>query len=261
VNVANRLQIDAHPCFHSAPTLTWSVLMPFSIMPSLRVRARRIRPAYYLEAQKYWDRRHRTYGTSLRGVGSIGLADDANKRDYDAKWAQLRPVLERARTSGATTLLDAGCGIGHFSRLARGLGYDVTGVDFSPHAVEIARDVASPPGLRFRVGQLAELPRVPASDVVMCIDVLFHIIDDPEWATTVAALSGAVGSGGSLVIQEHLVTEREAVSPDGRRHTRWRTLADYRDVLAGWQLAEHIGYELPEVPAEPTKDLLVWARS
>lgn len=235
--------------------------MPFSIMPSLRARARRVRPAYYREAQQYWERRHRAHGTSLRGVGSIGLAEDANKRDYDAKWAHLGPVLDQLRTTGATTLLDAGCGIGHFSRLAHGLGYDVTGVDFSPRAVEIARDVASPPGLRFRVGKLAELPSAPASDVVMCVDVLFHIIDDREWATTVTALAEAVGGTGSLVIQEHLVAQREPVSPDGRRHTRWRTLADYRDVLAGWRLVEHLPYELPEVPAEQTKDVLVWTRS
>jgi SAM-dependent methyltransferase len=231
--------------------------MPFSIPPSLRATARRARPAYYLKAQSYWDRRHRRHGASLRGVGSIGLDSDGNQRDYDVKWAHLGPVLDRAKGSGAT-LLDAGCGIGHFSRLAHGLGFDVTGVDFSEHAIAIAREMA-PPGLEFRVEQLDGLPREPTFAVVMCIDVLFHIIDDREWARTVAALSSAVDDGGSLVIQDQVVEEREVVVPDGRRHTRWRTLDDYRDVLAGWQLTEHIRYEVPA--AQNIKDLLVWTRS
>jgi SAM-dependent methyltransferase len=233
--------------------------MPFSILPSLRARVRRVRPpAYYREAQSYWERRHRLHGASLRGVGSIGLDHEANQRDYDAKWSHIRPVLEAAKDAGATTLLDAGCGIGHFSQLAHGLGYDVTGVDFSANAVEIAAKAAQP-GLRFRVAQLSKLPRVPSFGVVLCVDVLFHVIDDTAWGETVAALSEAVEAGGRLVIQEHLVAEREAVIPDGRRHTRWRTVDDYREVLSGWQLAEHVRYD---VPAEQNvKDLMVWIRS
>lgn len=82
-------------------------------------------------------------------------------------------------------MLDYGCGAGYVCSLFAELGYDVTGVDISPAALEIARR-REPRATFVEATADGVLPNADASfDVVACLGVLEHI---PEPAPTVAEL-------------------------------------------------------------------------
>ena len=174
---------------------------------------------------------------------------------------------DRARASflfgaGARTLLDAGTGNGYFARRAAALGYTVDAVDFSDVAISEGR--AGDSSVRqWYVGALADFTAGEPYDVVICIDVLFHVVDDELWRRSIRNLARLTAPAGTLLIQESLVLapirSDDATGLRGSQHTRWRTLDGYLVQLQGWRLVEHIRYTLPSENVE--KDLLVLHRS
>ncbi|MCJ2532064.1 MAG: methyltransferase domain-containing protein, partial [Candidatus Thermoplasmatota archaeon] len=64
---------------------------------------------------------------------------------YEATWSGLtRPfiphLLEAARVTSGTRLLDVACGPGYVAEAALALGGEPTGVDFTPQMVRLARE-------------------------------------------------------------------------------------------------------------------------
>ncbi|MFF3460700.1 class I SAM-dependent methyltransferase [Streptomyces sp. NPDC002730] len=81
--------------------------------------------------------------------------------------------------------VDAGCGMGKFSRRLRAFGYDVTGVDFSPVSLDIARRGGHGFGLRYVHHDLdaGDPPALPVRgvDLVVCREVLPFLTDPEGW--------------------------------------------------------------------------------
>lgn len=109
---------------------------------------------------------------------------------YDVTWAGLTrlfigPLLEAARTGPGVRLLDVASGPGHVTAEAARLGANVTGLDFSPNMVAIAR--ARHPTLTFETGDAQALPFGDHSfDAVTMNFGLLHL-PDPERGLTEAA--------------------------------------------------------------------------
>lgn len=211
-------------------------------------------PTYRDAPAAYWDWRHATQGESLDGVGQIGLGHAANLVDYNEKWRQLAAVLDRCGVDPMGRALDAGCGTGFLTERLRLRGHLVAGVDFSHEALMLARSLLGG-GVPLQLQPIDQPMSGAPFDLALCVDVLFHIVDDGLWRTTVANLATSVESHGALLIQEHL---NDGSEDAGASHVRWRSLDDYRHILAGWDLLEHHTYVLPQ--AETTKDILVFAR-
>jgi SAM-dependent methyltransferase len=106
--------------------------------------------------------------------------------------------LERARRISGS-VLDAGCGTGEHTILLTRLGYDVTGVDFSPQAIEQARHQATERGVdaRFEVADAMMLGAGPRYDTILD-SALFHIFDDADRPVYVASLHAACRPGGTV---------------------------------------------------------------
>jgi 2-polyprenyl-3-methyl-5-hydroxy-6-metoxy-1,4-benzoquinol methylase len=209
---------------------------------------------YYRDPQSYWEARHLEHRDDLAGPGCITLDGVANQRDYDAKWDHLRGVLEREVERGATSILDAGCGTGLFTRHLAAVGFtSVAGADFSATAAIAA--MRNAPGSRVSVAPLAEISTTDRYDVVMCIDVLFHVVDDDTWERSVRNLADLTLPGGALIIQDSLSEADTAQIAD---HVRYRSLARYRDLVSGSSLDRHDIYHLPREAVR--KDLLVFRR-
>ncbi|MDY7109064.1 MAG: methyltransferase domain-containing protein [Planctomycetota bacterium] len=75
-----------------------------------------------------------------------------------------------AEFDGARSILEVGCGTGHFSRWLVDRGYEVTGLDHSPAMLGIARAHG---GARFVEGDAMNIPMPPrAMDLVMLLTTL-----------------------------------------------------------------------------------------
>jgi SAM-dependent methyltransferase len=159
--------------------------------------------------------------------------DDAYKT-RTAPWVIGEPQpaiveLERAgRIRGK--VLDVGCGTGEHTILLARLGYDVLGIDFSPHAVEQARQNAAAKGTdaRFEVADALNLGDQPTYDTIVD-SALFHIFDASDRPKYVASLQRACRPGGVV----HVL----ALSDAGRGFGPEVSEADIREAFVdGWAL-------------------------
>lgn len=207
----------------------------------------------YGNPARYWDSRHARNASGLEGVGCNALDEDKNAADYETKWEHIREVFE-GRTAG-WTVLDAGCGNGFLTERVYGLGVAVEGVDFSAVAADQARTRLGT-DVPVHVSPLHRFAPERRYSTVMCIDVLFHVVDDDTWAATVRNLASLAEH--ELVIQDHLVEDAPSQNTTAV-HCRWRTLDMYRRALPDWQLASHEVYELPH--EQVTKNLIRFSRS
>jgi SAM-dependent methyltransferase len=128
--------------------------------------------------------------------------DDAYKT-RTAPWVidEPQPAIVDLERAGWITgkVLDAGCGSGEHTILLTSLGYDVLGIDFSPTAVEQARQNAATKGVdaRFEVADAMDLAGGPGYDTIVD-SALFHIFDDADRPRYVRSLHAACRPGGRV---------------------------------------------------------------
>lgn len=104
----------------------------------------------------------------------------------------LAPLLKR-RPAG--TLLDFGCGAGWFVKLASDVGYEAHGLDHMQVAVETGRRELGLTTLS--VGDEAALPREPVYDIIVCNNLIEHLVDP---AGFIARCTQALRPGGLLML-------------------------------------------------------------
>jgi 2-polyprenyl-3-methyl-5-hydroxy-6-metoxy-1,4-benzoquinol methylase len=151
------------------------------------------------EALRYWDDRHRSLG-ELRSGGHIGLSEAANEIFYRVRLGKLLELIgDLNAPSEPMFVLDAGCGKGRFSRELAACGFCVDGIDASEAAISASQAAG---GARFEVSTLAAWRSPTLYDVVMSIDVLFHILDEDEWTATVRNLASLTRLGGQLIVTD-----------------------------------------------------------
>jgi 2-polyprenyl-3-methyl-5-hydroxy-6-metoxy-1,4-benzoquinol methylase len=193
------------------------------------------------EPHAYWQERHVRHSGSLRSVGHSGLSEEENVQDYRVKASEiLAALLESFPKPHGMSLLDAGCGTGYFSRIFSERGFTVAGVDFTEAGVEATKRRGIS---QVHLGDLATFALARQFDVVTCIDVLFHIVDDAAWEAAVRNLSRHVRHGGVLLLQDHLV-ERPVIPA---KHVKFRSRDAYVQCLSGCglQIVRERQYLLP----------------
>ena len=193
------------------------------------------------DAVSYWEERHRTRGV-LRSGGQIGLDEAANQIFYFTRLGKLLEIIgDRNSPNEPLFLLDAGCGKGLFASALVSCGFAVDGIDSSPSAIEFCR--AHGPG-RYEVSKLADWRSPTLYDVVYSVDVLFHLVDDADWRTSLDNLASLVRIGGKLVISD----ERNDVRRQLGNYILHRTLNEYVDVLSprGFELRDFRPYAFRE---------------
>lgn len=155
---------------------------------------------------EYWEDRARRFardGRGLRAVCSFGMPGFYNAAIDVSQRLALRPWLE---VGPGTEVLDAGCGVGRWSRRLARRGARVRGVDVSPTMVAEADRRARREGLgdrcRFEVGDLASFSLQRTFPLVLAVTVLQHIMDDGRFESGLARLASHVAPGGRLVLLE-----------------------------------------------------------
>ena len=191
----------------------------------------------HFDSGKYWIERHEQFDQSHQATGLVDSTHLSNRVLYDLRRMALKEAVGTDDLSGKT-VLDAGCGLGDFSRVYRDLNAQLFGCDISPLAVEKCNAA----GLGdYRSGRLADIPDLfpdQRFDYVHCFDVMYHIVDDSEWYRTIAAfdavskpdtkwllieLSRAKGSSPHVKVRGTESYRRE-VAKYGRQITRDRRI-------------------------------------
>ena len=152
------------------------------------------------DAAEYWDERHRA-GTDLLSGGDMTYDDAANEAFYAVRLGRLLDLIGHQSSAVAPlTVLDAGCGKGYFSRALSRVGHRVEAIDASSVAVEHCRRCGG--GAVYRESRLSEWVSTELYDVVISVDVLFHVLDDGEWFASLANLAELTGLGGRLIVSD-----------------------------------------------------------
>jgi SAM-dependent methyltransferase len=190
-----------------------------------------------VESREYWDRRHATSGELASG-GNIGYDHPTNAMLYAVRTARLIDMLG-ARTDPGLPLrvLDAGCGKGYFSRELASFGHRVDGIDTSAHAVMQCRAAAGP-RQQYELSALSDWAPPYLYDAVVCIDVLYHLMDDAEWEASVRNLASLVRLGGLIGLVDH-GTDEDRV---WENYQKTRAASRYQSTLAscGFQATRFI---------------------
>jgi 2-polyprenyl-3-methyl-5-hydroxy-6-metoxy-1,4-benzoquinol methylase len=168
---------------------------------------------------QYWIDRHKQKQGEIASVGDIRKSEQENTTLYAYKKRQIFEALRALQLTdlNGKCILDAGCGIGLLSEMFWILGANVSGLDVSLEALELAKTRV--PDGNFKKGVLSAFSFKRKFDLVLCADVLYHIIDDTAWKAALMALKQHVMPGGYCIIIEQLKSEISFPAP----HVHFRT--------------------------------------
>ena len=178
----------------------------------------------------YWQKRYASI-KDLRVVGHAGKTTEANEREYASAGARFLELVAgdvAPLPSGAASVLDIGYGLGHYARLCRLAGF---------HSY-VGLDLAAPPGpslgpdytyRKADIGAPLELGR--KFDLVLLIDVLFHVTDDARFAQT---LSNVARHAAGMVYVTGLFRDDVKTAP----HVVHRSLDRIRRALGDAELVD-----------------------
>jgi len=172
-------------------------------------------------------------GRPVRRLDASGWEERWSAADTPWDLQGPTPPLVRALREGlvrppARTLV-VGCGAGHDARAFAAAGFDVTGVDFAPLAVERAREIAAREGssARFEQADVFALPEHLCGADLIFDHTLFCAIDPAQRDAYVDAAADALRPGGLLLALFWLIrtetgppfgsTEEEVRQRFGRR--------------------------------------------
>jgi SAM-dependent methyltransferase len=154
----------------------------------------------------YWDQRARDFaghGAGLRAVCSYGMPSFYNGYIH---LTQHLALTNHLRVTPGTSVLDAGCGIGRWSRLLARRGAHVEGVDIAPAMIDEARARTARETLagtiQYRVGDVRSLTLGRTFDLVLAVTVLQHLLDDVELATAIENIARHIAPNGRAVLLE-----------------------------------------------------------
>ena len=178
----------------------------------------------------------------------VSVTDQACVVDFnsvyqgDPPWNIGRPQKEFVQLEGAGeivgSVLDVGCGTGENALFLAAQGHDVWGVDFTPLAIERARNKATERNLNvtFLTWNALELHTLGRAFDTAIDSGLFHVLSDEERPRFVTNLSSVLHRHGTYFML--CFSELESGSYGPRRVTQ-------RDIRNAFDRTWHINYIRP----------------
>jgi SAM-dependent methyltransferase len=128
-------------------------------------------------------------------VSEVWIFDKQHYQALNAAREQVvARVLPRIKESlGLSTVLDLGCGVGHFSNILKNMGFKVVGVDARTENVEEAR--RRYPELSFAVADAEDpgLRKLGTFDLVFCFGLLYHLENPFRVIRNISAMTSKLG--------------------------------------------------------------------
>jgi len=145
-----------------------------------------------MSIQKPWYETAWGQATDLQFIPEWGFVEERTKE-----------IIERAHLKPGMIVLDMACGSGAETTLLAVKGYKMTGVDFSPAMIDIAKRIASEKmaEVEWSVGDMRKLDENEQYDLVMIRDVIFGVFDHRTNLDVLKRLFKAVKKGGYLLLE------------------------------------------------------------
>ena len=187
-----------------------------------------------IRLREFWNKRYSAF--TLSESGWLGAGETLNERIYACKRQALKRALAPLGLDrrGRWSVLDAGCGQGHFARFYRREfpAASYVGVDISERAVAHLRGAID--GAEFHAADLCHWndPQGRVFDVIQSLEVLHLILDDAAVSRAIAALASRLAPEGALLVTAAL--PETTVQPSG--YLRYRSRSFWESLLASFGL-------------------------
>lgn len=186
---------------------------------------------------------YRAHYAKYEGEFFAGPADGFANADW-SKDPRLLAVLRALKLAEPSRVLDFGCSTGHITRtLATYLpDCEFVGIDITPQAVSMFNRLAPPNARAYTMDAWRLIPQEKLFDVVICAEVLEHVIDPYQ---TIDDLTECLKPEGAFLCTlpfgpwESRGWNRD--DPHAREHVRHWGAAELRDVFGPTALAWHVG--------------------
>ena len=116
--------------------------------------------------------------------------------------------------------MDLGCGTGTTAFKMAEMGLSVTGIDISPTAIEMARDLATQQNLNinFKVGDILQLENLNQKfDVIYDSHCLHCIVFEEDRRKVLSGVKDSLRDSGVFILDTAIATENTVFSDDGLR--------------------------------------------
>jgi SAM-dependent methyltransferase len=171
----------------------------------------------------------------LSEVGWPQWTEAYNTYRYKLSLEQISRVLDTLNIE-PQKILEVGCGIGFWTRFlsSRFQNSDYIGVDISKKAIEnLQRQYEGNPRVRFQCSDISTPPHFPYKyDLIICLEVLLHIVDNDLWKKAIHHMSQSLSPGGYILISDPLNIHGEPPPYKLGDHDRVRKLEDFKHCLS-----------------------------
>ncbi|MBR1670150.1 MAG: methyltransferase domain-containing protein [Butyrivibrio sp.] len=164
------------------------------------------------------------YGISEPVKKDEGVKSGAGKEAHEAESAA-EENSEEALLEEKNLVVELGCGTGAFTRVMRGLGYDICGIDISPEMLNIARSRNEESGLdiMYLEQDMRELDLYcTAGTIISVCDSINYILEDKEMIDTFKLVNNFLFPKGIFIFDFNTIYKYAVVIGDA-------TIAESRD--------------------------------
>jgi len=184
-----------------------------------------------IDDKAYWIERHKKERNNYSAVGQKNYSNRSNYYIYKILKEQYVHVLNQIEFPDNKTALDAGAGIGIFSNLLYNYGFKVTSTDISKEALDKIDNKKT----RKYCTSISNLDFTNEFDLVHCFDVLYHILNDDEWESSLINLCRA--SKSYLALHERFFKKKPIITSP---HLNVRTYGQILSIINKNNLHEFI---------------------
>lgn len=142
--------------------------------------------------------------------------------DLDGQRDDLAAYLDLVDESGATSIVDIGCGTGSFACMLAGKGLVVVAIDPAAASLAIARTKPDSARVRWILGDATTVRRLRVDLVIMTGNVAQIFLTDHEWRSNLQAIAGMLRPAGRIVF--------EVRDPGDRAWRRWNREESYSTI-------------------------------
>lgn len=170
----------------------------------------------------------------LSEVGWPNWTEAYNKARYKLSLEQVSHIIDELPTS-PKNILEVGCGVGFWTRFLTQRFPDSSyqGVDISAAAVtNLKKQYSHLSNTSFTQGDVSSIV-LPANnyDLVVCLEVLLHIVDDALWEQAIHTIANALSSTGYALLSDPLTMWCDPPGYTVGDNCKVRKMADLQRVL------------------------------